>query len=193
MSEVLQEQGGRATGSASVLRLRSVLVTAEVAVVVVLLIGAGLMLRSFAAMLSVDPGFPVERRLAVQIHLPPAVYPDADAASDFFDDLRERIQTLPDVTDVGTVSTLPFTSPAGYTGMHILESRPLPRPGSEPIGGVESVGAGYFEAMGIPLLAGRHLTADDDRPDAPAVAVINEAMWRRFWPDGEDPWGRSSC
>ncbi len=180
---------GRATGAGGLLRLRNMLIALEIAVVFVLLVGAGLTLRSFERLFDVEPGFALERRLAVRITLPMALYPTPDDATAFFDELGERVAALPGVQRVGTVSSLPFSTVAGFTSFHLIEGRPMPEAGNEPLGGVEAVSPGYFETLRIPLLRGRLFEPADDRADGPPVALINDAMWRQHWPDGADPIG----
>ncbi len=179
------KQGGRAT-TAGGKRLRQALVATEVALSVALLIGSALLLRSFSALLSVDPGFKSDRVMVAEISLPAARYSDARATA-FFDEVLRRVRQIPGVTGAGLVSALPF-SEEGVRGPLLLPDRPAPKAGDELETQKVVVSAGYFQAMGVPLLRGRDLLDSDVRGGEPVV-VINQHLARYAWPH-DDPLGK---
>jgi putative ABC transport system permease protein len=175
------------TGGSRGFGARDLLVTAEVAVVVVLLVGAGITVRSFQSLQEVDMGFEQARRLVVPVTLPTQFdYNEIDGIATFFEELRTRLAESPGVAGVATVSIPPLYGGDGLTGMHIIEGRDY-EPGAEPTGGLELVSPEYFELMGMAILAGRPLT-DLDLSDTRPVAVINDTMARLYWGD-RDPIG----
>ena len=178
---------GPGSGDRASVRTRQMLVVAEVALSLTLLIGAGLLLRSFVALRANDPGFRPDHVLAVDLDLPAARYGDAARQAQFFDALLERVAALPSVVSTGGIEQLPLSGPQQTTDFRILGAPP-PTPGDEPDVSYASVTPGYFDAMSLTLVRGR-LLGPQDRPAAPRVAVINETMARRFWPN-EDPIGK---
>jgi predicted permease len=183
-ARVLRDSGQRTFGGRR--RLHQGLVLAEVALAVVLLCGAGLLMRSFARVQATDRGFDSENVLLLQIDLPGSY--DSAKARAFFTGALERIRALPGVVAAGAVSDFFIHRQPDYR--IALEGRPTSQP-SDPAPPLteDTVLPGYFEAMRIPLIAGRSLEERDLAPDAPQVVVINEEMARRYWP-GEDPIGR---
>jgi len=182
------KEGGRTSGGAySGRRLRAGLVVSEVALASLLMMGAGLLMRSLIRLQDVDPGFGPERVLTGRITLPLTKYAQGPARRAFFQELIERLEALPDVASTGFVTMLPLSG--SNTGVGILiQGRPEPPPAEIPIVWWRAASPGYFTAMSIPLLKGR-LLGDSDREGAPAVAVINQTMAGRLWP-GEDPIGK---
>ena len=166
-------------------RLRPALVAVQVALAVVLLAGSGLLLRSFLAVRSVDPGFDTGGLLAVSLNLPASSYPDTPDHVRFYEDLLERLARLPGVASVAATNEPPIL---GYdmSRTPVLEGAEGDWPGPSPPHRI--VTAGYFEALGVPLVAGRTFHRFD-RPGSPLVLVVNEAMARELWP-GEDPLGK---
>ena len=171
--------------SASASRARSMLVVAEIALAIVLLTGAGLMLRSFARLMSVEPGFETSRVMTFSVSLPPARY--AGKATQFFDQLIDGLRALPSVTAVGAVSFLPMTGPASATS-YTAEGQPGLQGGARPVTEVRVISGDYFAAMGIPLKKGRFFDAAEQRENR-NVVIISEAMARQAFP-GLDPIGR---
>jgi putative ABC transport system permease protein len=189
-------------------RLRSLLVASEVASTLMLLVGAGLMLNSFVRLLRVDPGFETDRVLAATLDLPPARYGDAERRRAFYDDLIERLHTLPGVTAVGAISHLPLGGADNWMPFAI-EGRPTPPPGQEAYAAFRVATPEYFRTLGIPVRAGRVFNDADrrlalplvrwfpqqplpphaDRPQPAPVAVVSEAAARQFWPN-ENPIGK---
>ncbi len=187
LNESLKEGGrGAVTGGRSH-RWRSVFVVVEVALAMVLLIGAGLMIRSFARLQSVDPGFDSKNLLTVRLLLPSSKYGQDSQLLGFFKQLVERLQSLPGVRSAGAISVLPFGSGGAATSIEV-EGRPAPPPGQDLVGDVRVVDGGYFGTMGIPLLQGRTFT-ERELAQETHVVIINEAMAREFFP-GEDPIGK---
>ena len=178
---------GDGSGDPARVRTRQLLVVAEVAVSLTLLVGAGLLLRSFAALRSNDVGFRPDHVLAVDLDLPAARYGTAERRTQFFDALIERVATLPSVVSTGGIEQLPLSGPQQTSDFRIIGA-PAPVPGDEPDASYASVTPGYFDAMSLALVRGRLLGPEDDAR-TPRTAVINETMARRFWPN-EDPIGK---
>jgi len=168
-------------------RLRSTLVIAQVALSIVLLIGSGLLIRSFARLRGVDPGFRTENLLTAEIGLTGAQYAEAEARIRFFDGIVEEIHAIPGVLGVGAITHLPIRDP-GNNVRSWDPDNPPPNPNDIGYAFLRPVFPGYFDAMGIPLLAGRDLE-DTDTPEAPLVVAINESMAESLFP-GESPLGR---
>ena len=182
----LQSVGGFRLRRAN--RTRSVLAAAEVAVALVLLIGAGLLLRSFVRLIDIDPGYDPTNVITTQIDLPPTRYADADSRRLFFEQLLQRVEQLPDVDAVGIVSFLPLTSGEALTILQV-EGRPQPtRMDERTVARPQVVSAGYFRAMRMRLVDGRFLTDQDGVGGAPVV-VINESFARQHFPN-DDPVGQ---
>jgi putative ABC transport system permease protein len=180
-------QGGRGLAGGSGSRTRSFLVLAETTLAFALVIGAGLLIRSFGELRSVDPGFRAGNALTYTLALPTVRYGEAERISLFWEQLAARTRAIPGVTEAGAVNNLPLGG-GGMTITFDVEGRPLPPAGEEPVLQVRVVTPGYFDAMGIPLLRGR-LLQPTDRPDAPPVALLSEAAVAQHFP-GEDPIGR---
>ncbi len=176
----------RGSTSGSKARTQSFLVVSEFAFTLVLLIGAGLFLRSFIQLLETDPGFNPKQTLAFDLSFPKAKYPDAKVRLRFVKDLNERLAALPGVESVGAVSSLPL-SKSGETQMASRTDRPAR---TDYIVGCDYVSGDYFSAMGIRLLRGRVITEADNTATAPRVIVIDTAIARDLYPD-EEPIGRS--
>ena len=183
----LGEGGTRASSGPRASRTRDMLVVTEIAVALVLLIGAGLMLRSFHALSRVDTGIDTRNLLAFDLFLTGerAQYQQRQVA--FYDDALRLIGGLPGVTSAGAAVTLPIGGDDFAAGFFV-EGRPQPPPGQEPRAGYQVVTPGYFRTMGIPITSGRDFRAGDTR-EAPPVVMINATMARQQWP-GQDPIGR---
>jgi putative ABC transport system permease protein len=164
--------------------LRAALIVTEIALAVVLLAGAGLLLRSFAQLIATDPGFRTDRVLTARINLPPARYDKPGAIEGFVERLTGQIATLPGVNAAAAVSHPPFSFadrfPFAVEGRTAVEQRLS--------ADNRVVTPNYYDVMGIPLRRGRVFT-EHDRADQPGVVIINEAMARRTWPD-EDALGK---
>lgn len=176
LSSAIQGGGGRrGVAGRGEGRLRDGLVAAEVGLVIVLLAGAATMVGTVRSLAATDPGFQTEGRLAVRLTLPESRYPDHVAITRFVTSVTQGIEAIPGVVRAGSVSTLPLTGSQGYTAFHLARSLPTPEAGAEPIGGMEIVGPGYFEAMGIELLAGRTVQ-DSDLHSGESVVVVDEGV-----------------
>jgi putative ABC transport system permease protein len=191
LSDTLKE-GGKGGGGQSARsgRLRNALVVAEVALALVLLVSAGLLVRSFARLRQVNTGFETENVLTMVVSLPSAKYKEDQQVVAFFREATERVRSLPGVRAAGVVNYLPLYGGLGARTVFTIEGRPAPQPGREMelSTHVRVADTGYFAAMGIPLLRGRHFT-DYETAEARRVVLISEAMARRHFP-GEDPLGK---
>jgi putative ABC transport system permease protein len=187
LNETLKEGGRSAAAGAGQGRLRSLLVVAEVALSLVLLVGAGLMMRSFLRLQQVNVGLDPHNVLTMGVALPSAKYPEPERQRAFFGQLVERLGALPGVREAGAVSHLPLGG-ARWGRSLTVEGRPVLSVGEAPSINHCVVTPGYFRAMGIALLAGRDV-AETDSKDAPKVTVIDERLAREYWP-GESPLGK---
>lgn len=175
-------EGGRSGAASGSAGLRNTLVIGQVGLALVLLVGAGLLVRSFQNLQRVDLGFEPEGVLTMRIALPGVRYDDAATRLGFFGPLQERVAALPTVESVGFVDALPL---AGFDGdaSFAVEGAPPPRPGLEPAVWLRRSTPGYFEAMGLQLVAGRGFTASDDQ-EATRVIIVNETLQRDYF-DGQ--------
>jgi putative ABC transport system permease protein len=185
VADVLKE-GGRSSSTSGGRWARSGLLVAEVALSIVLLVGATLLLRSFARLTNVDPGFHPERALAFRVALPNATYPQPHNRVTFFDDLLARLDALPQVTAAGISQALPMRG--DYILSFTVQGRPAPKPGAGTSANYRSISPDYFKALGTPLLRGRIFT-NRDADKAPMVAIVDQAFVDRHFP-GEEPLGR---
>jgi putative ABC transport system permease protein len=167
-------------------RLRHALVVAELALAVVLLVGAGLMLRSFAGMQRIDTGFDARNVLTMRVTLPFPRY-RLDAFPGFFEQAVQRVRTLPGVQSAGAVNFLPFAELGAATGFTIV-GQPVPPPGQAFVTDVRVADLGYFDAMHIPMRRGRWFSARELH-ERSNVVIINDALARRYFP-GQDPIGQ---
>jgi putative ABC transport system permease protein len=189
LNEALKEGGRAASAGAGRHRLRRALVVAEVALALVLLVGAGLLLRSFARLLRVDPGFSPENTLALQVHVYDQ-YPKPEQQAAFFEAALARVAALPGVRAAGGSSAPPFIGEGGIEleSDFTIEGRPAPQEGQEPSAQHTVVTSDYFRAAGVALRRGRAFEKSDDAGSVPVV-VVNESFARRYFP-GEDAVGR---
>jgi len=202
------KQGQRTLASAAHPRLRRTLVIGQIALTLVLVLGAGLMMRALLALERVHPGYRTDGILAIDLELPGARYPGAVQQRVFFDDLVTRTAAIPGVVSAAATNSVPIAG--GHSGISIaIEGRPDPPPGNDEAARYRIVSAEYFRTMGIPVIRGRTFRPADARfavplirwfpqqpqpdgynqPQPPPVAVINQAMAGRFWAD-ENPVGR---
>ena len=185
-AEALRDGGRGTVGSRRAHRTRSVLVVVEVAVAVLLLVGAALLIQTFVRLSNVDTGFEPDGVLTLEIALPPAAYP-GPASISFFDTLLERISAVPGVASVGATSGLPLSGQENLA-LVTIQGAPPPVPGQEIMSDHRAVTPGYFSTLRIPLLEGSLLPGHVP-PDRNFVAVVNETMARTWWP-GDSPIGR---
>jgi putative ABC transport system permease protein len=192
-------EGGRGTLGSGSHRLRNALVVSEVAMALILLVGAGLMIRSFQQLLQVNPGFQPEHVLAVELSLPQNRYPDDMKSSAFYTEALRRVRELPGVQAAGAVSELPmgeeYSSGSVFledTAVQSVQRTTFNGPGSAILPYLETdaraVTSGYLEAMKIPLVRGRYITPGDTA-DTQYVAVVDTDFANRFWPNS-DPIGK---
>jgi putative ABC transport system permease protein len=185
LNEALKE-GGRTTAAGAGHRLRSALVMTEIALAVVLLVGAGLMMKSLLRLLQSNIGFNPENVLTMSLVLPSGKYDDNDRQIAFYDQLQERVQSLPGVTGVGMVNRLPLQG--GNTTRFNVEGDPVPPPGQETEANIRTVNETYFQTLGVPITAGRAFDARDTA-NGPQVVMINKTAADRIFA-GRDPIGR---
>ena len=181
LNETLKDAGRGSTGRRHV--LRSALVVAEVALTLVLLVGAGLMIRSFYRLQQVDPGFNYDNLLTFNISLPQKKYAEDAQKINFYDQVTEKIRALPGIQTVGLSSGLPLGN-NGWQTSFVIDGQPPPEPGKTPLTEAATASPDYFRAMNIALLKGRGFTEQDTK-DSPRVVLIDEEFARRYWPDEE--------
>jgi putative ABC transport system permease protein len=182
--EALKEGGRSSSGGGR--WVRNGLVVVEVALSLVLLVGATLFVRSFNAVTAVDPGFDPEGVLSLRVTLPQSAYPARPQRLAFFERFLDRLDALPQVASVAATQVLPMAG--DYVLSFAVQGRPA-EPGRRPSANYRAVTAGYFETLRIPLLRGRIFTRQDAAAGAPMLAVIDAAFARQHFP-GEDPIGR---
>ena len=180
--DATRNSGGRGVGWA-----RASLVVAETALALMLLVGTGLLVKSFAALTAVNPGFSSQGVLTARISLPMARYPDNAARRSFWERLLETARAMPGVTAAGLTSNVPFNGNVSSGSYSIVGYTP-PVGEAQPHGRQEVIGADYFKAMQIPLVAGRLFTDADD-PDGQRVVIIDQYLVERYF-KGQDPIGQ---
>jgi putative ABC transport system permease protein len=178
------KEGGKSVAPTSHSRLRSVLVAAEVALTLVLLVGGGLLIRSFTRLIAVDPGFRTEGVLTFRLS-PFSKYRGSPERLAYYRQVIDRISVLPGVKSVGATTSLPFSG-TDLSAPFVISGRPPSN--DRPMASFHSITPDYLSTMGIRLMRGRAFT-ERDVPEAPPVALINETMARRYWRD-EDPLGQ---
>jgi putative ABC transport system permease protein len=188
-------EGSRGSGTGlSTSRMRRALLVGEIALAVVLVFGAGLLIRSFVGLLRVDPGFSARNVVVVSLDLPASRYPQNFAEFPRWNEVRmfqtelvRQLQETPGIESAAIALNTPLD--AGWTSRFTIEGRPEVAPGQEDEVRVRTVSPGYFRTVGLPILRGRELSVDDERPEAPAVIVVNEAFVQRYFKD-EEPLGQ---
>jgi putative ABC transport system permease protein len=187
LNESLKE-GGRAV-AAPHQRLRNALVVAEVALSLVLLVGAGLLIRSFMRLMAVDPGFRPDNLLTMDITIPNSKYPQASHAIEFYRQLIERTIALPGVVSAGIASDVPVTGREFPNSTSFTAEGRVHPAGLEQVSvNVAAISTEYFQTIGVQLIRGRWFN-DHDTPEGEQVVIINDTMARLFWP-GDDPLGK---
>ena len=180
LHEALKQGSRQAAGGRSHHRVRSLLVISELAATLVLLVGSGLLIRSFIRLTNVRPGFDPKNVFTAQIELPEASYSQT-ACVNFFHQLLERIRQIPGVQLAEAAFDLPLMGYFARTSIQV-EGQALPRPGQVPLVPLIRISPGYFQALRIPLLSGRYFT-DFDNAEASAVAIVNQSFARIHFPD----------
>ena len=182
------KEGGRSSNQgAGRTYLQSIFVVAEVALSLLLLVGAGLLFRSFLQLRGVDPGFQSDRALTMRVSLPQVKYPQRAQRAAAFGEMERRIKALPGVESAGFVLETPLSADRQGTSFRV-EGEPEPPPNEDRQINFTFTTPGYFQAIGVPVLRGRNFN-DQDAQASPEVVLINEAMARRFFPN-EDPIGK---
>jgi len=181
------KEGGRSGSGSRGNRMRSAFVVVEVALALVLLVGAGLLLRSFMRLVDQNPGFDTTRTVTMRISMPGARYGGEGQRAQFLTRFFQQVDALPGVEASGAISFLPLAGLGAATSMEIV-GQPKPPQGEAPVTDVRVISHEYLKTMGIPLLKGR-LFNEQDAADGKGRVVINETMARRHWPD-DDPIGK---
>ena len=187
LNDSLKEGGKNIGGGSRTQRLRSLFVVTQVALALVLLVGAGLFMKSLSRLRSVDPGFNSQNLLTMRVSLPERKYDTDPKLLDFFNRALEQLRAIPGVESAGAINTLPFTGPHSGTRIQI-EGEPVRPPGHELSTGICVTDANYFQAMQIPLKRGRLFT-DQEAREMRHVVVVNEEFVRTNLP-GQDPLGK---
>jgi putative ABC transport system permease protein len=190
LSVALKDSGKGAIGTRRGQRLRSVFVVSEIALALILLVSAGLMIRSFLRLIAVDPGFNPHNLLTMQIILPASKYADAQRIVNLYREVFERLTLQPGVEAVGAGTGLPPVINQLRSSFTVEGYQPT-RAGEETIANFLSINPEYFKTLGIPLIAGRAFS-DQDTERAPRVAIISQRMVKRYFPDGRAVGGRIS-
>jgi putative ABC transport system permease protein len=185
LNDALKESGRNLSSGSH--RLRSGLVVFEVALSLVLLVGAGLLFRSFLALMKTDPGFNPENVLTMNLVLPGAKYREEPQSAAFYTDLVQRVKSRPGIESAAAVNYLPLGG-ANSSDAYLVEGEPEPQPGHENEGRYRVCSPDYFQTMGIRLTRGRYFT-EQDKTGAPHVVIVNSTLARKHWP-GQDPVGK---
>jgi putative ABC transport system permease protein len=182
-------EGGRgSTATRSSRLLRNGLVVSEIALALLVLIGAGLLMRSFVRLRAVDPGFQPSHLLTLRLPISGVRNASPERRVAFLNQLSRRIAALPGVRSIGAVNSLPLTG-LGVGSTFAVDGRPAPPPEQRPMGLVRAVTPDYFRTMAIPLVSGRFFT-ESDTAQAPIRIIVNQALARRFWPQANPIGGR---
>lgn len=180
------KESSRQTSSGSH-RLRGLLVISEVALSLILLVSAGLLMRTFLVLLKTDPGFNPEQVLTMKLSLPAAKYKKEPQRVAFYQELIKRVEALPGVESAAAITHLPLGG-SNSSNAFLIEGMPEPPPGQEFIGRNRACTPNYFHTMGIPVMKGRAFT-DQDKAGSPPVIIVNETLAQKFWPN-VDPLGK---
>jgi putative ABC transport system permease protein len=182
LNAALTESGRGGTAGRAARRLRSALVVAEIALALLVLIGAGLLSRSFARLRRVDPGFQPQGLLTLRVPMGGGRNNAIERRVAFFQQVIDRVAALPGVRGVGAVSELPLAG-LGLGSMFWIDGRPLPPVEQRPVAMTRGATPGYFRTIGIPLIAGRFFN-DADMAASQPVAIVDQTLAKRFWPEG---------
>ena len=188
LNSSLKEGGRNSTGSLSSNRMRNLLVISEMALALVLLVGAGLLIRSFIRLQQVNPGFDPKNVLTMQVSLPGSRYKTGAQIAGFFGQALERVKTLPGVESAGAVTGLPLTGDGDVVTTFTIENRPAPPEGQEPRAAWSAITPDYFRTLHIPLLKGQEFT-EANKKGTPGRIIISDTMARQHFPN-EDPIGQ---
>ncbi len=186
LNTVLRDEGRGSAGNRKRDRARSLLVVAQVALAMVLLVGSGLLVRSFIRLRTASPGFDPQGTLTMQTYLPPARYPQAPRKIAFYMNALRNMQSVPGVQSASISTALPVL--ANHGTPFLFEGQPAVALGQRPVAMIQSISPDYPKTMGIAVVAGRPFTDHDDA-DAPPVALVNQNIVRKFWPN-QNPLGK---
>jgi Acidobacterial duplicated orphan permease len=181
LNEVFRGNERMGTAGRHALSLRAALVVIQVSLAFTLLIGSGLLTRSFMRLMTVNPGFRAENVVAAQFSLPSNRYGDGAQRRNAVDALLEKARAIPGAKHVGVTTYLPFSG-NNNSSVFVIDGRPLAPGELPPVPGWNTISSGYLQAMGIPLLAGRGFS-DSDGPDSPRVILVDQFMARKYWPN----------
>jgi putative ABC transport system permease protein len=184
LNEALKQSGGRSGSSSAHGRLRNTLAVAEIALALLLLIGAGLLVKTFVRLRTLDLGIRTDNVLTMRTHIPGSKYGELAKRSSFYQGVLERVRSLPGVVSAGYGTAVPLTWKGGTSGFIIQNKQQLPGQDAN----IRQVSPGWMETMGMTLRKGRFFD-DHDGPQSQRVVIINETMARQYWP-GEDALGR---
>jgi putative ABC transport system permease protein len=186
VNQTLRDEGRGSTGGHRRMQMRGLLVVAEVALSLMLLIVAGLLVRSFSRLLHVEPGFDPQNVLTMNVSLPTVKYSEAQKQVAFFDDLVRRVSALPGVRSTAISAALPLI-PKRITPV-LPEGQPEVPLGQRPFIIIEAINPSWFQTLHVPLQAGREFT-EADKAGSPNVVIVNQALARRYWPN-QNPIGK---
>lgn len=186
LNEAMKQGMGKTDSDSGGNRTRSVLVVSEVALSLVLLIGAGLMVRTLWKLRNVKPGFDAQNVLTMTLAIPETKYKGQYQQAGFYRQVLERVRVLPGVESTGAISALPLTG--GSTEPFSIEGQPVVPMADQPEVAVREITAGYLRSLQVPLVSGREIS-DADTADRPAVVLVSESFAKRFWPH-ENPLGK---
>ncbi len=187
LSDTLKEGGRGSSGDLRRNRLRAALAAGEMAIAMMLLIGAGLLIKSLVRLRNVSPGFQAENVLSLRLGLSGKKFANNQQAVRELDEILDKVRQVPGVSAAGSIQWAPLSGLLSATSFRV-DGRPAPRPGEEPVTGVSVITPGYFSALRIPLVKGRVFDARD-RAEAPLATVVNQAMVRQYFPN-RDPIGQ---
>jgi putative ABC transport system permease protein len=187
LNEALKEGGRSSSAGSARQRVRAFLVVSEVALALILLVGAGLMTKGFRALLTANQSLNPETVLTMRINLPELKYKDQSKMASFYEQALTEMATVPQVEGAAVATSVPYGN-GGTSRQFTIQDRPAVDPTVKPIARLQAISPNYFQLMHIPLIKGRDFT-DLDGPDSMQVAIIGETMARRYWP-GEDPLGQ---
>ena len=188
VNEALKQGQSRGSSDSSGNKTRGLLVVSEVALSLILMIGAGLMVRSLWELQSVKPGFDPSNVLTMTVPLPASKFPSPAGQINFFQEVLQRVNALPGVESAGVVDSLPLSSDGGSHQPFSIEGRPVVPMSEQPEVDVRLISPGYLRTMHVPILHGRDFTSDD-ASGRPGVVLISDSLARRFWPS-QDPLGQ---
>jgi len=183
LTEVFRGNERMGTAGRQILSLRAALVVFQVSLVFLILIGSGLLTRSFIRLLKVNPGFKGENVVTARFSLPENRYRDESGRRNFITTLLDKVRSIPGVKHSGITTFLPFSGSISRSGI-MIEGRPLGPGEFPPVPGWNRIDSGYLQAMGIPLIAGRNFN-ESDVPDSMHVVLVDEFLARKYWPKGD--------